>query len=185
MAAETILVTRPLGQGETLCQALQRAGFRACQLPLLQLEALPELSAAARRSVQGLAQYRRVIVVSGNAVHHGMPWIERYWPRLPPGPAWYAVGEATARALRAHGIQARTPGIDMTSEGLLALPELQAVSGERLLIIKGEGGRGALRADSVKPESKPRCSKPQRASAAVCSAIGAPSLPNTASLAVS
>lgn len=147
MAAETILVTRPLGQGETLCQALQRAGFRACQLPLLQLEALPELSAAARRSVQGLAQYRRVIVVSGNAVHHGMPWIERYWPRLPPGPAWYAVGEATARALRAHGIQARTPGIDMTSEGLLALPELQAISGERLLIIKGEGGRGALRAE--------------------------------------
>ncbi len=31
------------------------------------------------------------------------------------------------------------------SEGLLALPQLQEISGQRVLIIKGEGGRGAVR----------------------------------------
>ena len=35
----------------------------------------------------------------------------------------------------------------MTSEGLLALPSLQQVAGQRVLIIKGEGGRGALAAE--------------------------------------
>jgi uroporphyrinogen-III synthase len=35
----------------------------------------------------------------------------------------------------------------MSTAGLLALPGLQAVEGERLLIVKGEGGREALQSE--------------------------------------
>lgn len=145
MAAEAVLVTRPEGQAGALRAALEARGFRAYHLPLLQLEGLPELPALERARVLALAEYQHVIVVSGNAAQYGMAWVEEYWPQLPQGPSWYAVGEATARALLAHGIRALTPGTDMSSEGLLALPQLQAVSGQRVLIIKGEGGRGAMR----------------------------------------
>lgn len=140
-----VLVTRPQGQSAALCAALQAAGFRVHSLPLLQLEALPELPPAERDRLLALDQYRHVILVSANAVRYGMAWIGNYWPQLPLGPSWYAVGEATARSLRAHGVEALTPGTDMSSEGLLAMPRLQAVSGERVLIIKGRGGRHAMR----------------------------------------
>lgn len=145
MAAEAVLVTRPDGQEGALCAALEARGFRPYHLPLLALESLPELPAAERAKVLALDEYQHVIVVSGNAAHFGMERIDEVWPQLPLGPGWYAVGEATARALAGHGIRALTPGIDMTSEGLLALPQLQAVGGQRVLIIKGEGGRGAMR----------------------------------------
>lgn len=145
MAAEAVLVTRPRGQAESLCAALKARGFRAYHLPLLQLEPLPALSRAARDKVLALDEYQHVIVVSGNAAQYGMARIDEFWPQLPQGPSWYAVGEATARTLLAHGIRALTPGSDMSSEGLLALPQLQAVSGQRVLIIKGEGGRGTMR----------------------------------------
>ncbi|MCB1848695.1 MAG: uroporphyrinogen-III synthase, partial [Halieaceae bacterium] len=145
MAAEAVLVTRPEGQEGTLCAALEARGFRPYHLPLLALESLPELPAAERAKVLALDEYQHVIVVSGNAARYGMERIDEVWPQLPLGPGWYAVGEATARALAGRGIRALTPGADMTSEGLLALPQLQAVGGQRVLIIKGEGGRGAMR----------------------------------------
>jgi len=145
MAAEAVLVTRPEGQEGALLSALETRGFRAHHLPLLALESLPELPAAERAKVLALDEYQHVIVVSGNAARYGLEQIDGVWPQLPLGPDWYAVGEATARALAAHGIRALTPGADMSSEGLLALPQLQGVSGQRVLIIKGEGGRGALR----------------------------------------
>ena len=147
MASAAVLVTRPAGQGAELCAAIERAGFTAHHLPLLQLEPLPELAPAQRRWLGELDQYRHVIFVSGNAVRRGMAWIESYWPQRPQRLNWYAVGDATAAQLSAYGISARTPGAAMTSEGLLALPSLQQVDGQRVLIIKGEGGRGALAAE--------------------------------------
>ena len=140
-----MLVTRPAGQGDALCRALAEAGFVAHSQPLLELSALPSLPPGERRHLLGLDRYRHIVFVSGNAVRFGMALIEELWPRLPEGINWYAVGEATAGLLRAHGVEVFTPGDDMTSEGLLALPRLQRVAGDRVLIVKGQGGRSTLR----------------------------------------
>jgi uroporphyrinogen-III synthase len=142
-ASAGVLVTRPAGQGDELCDAVQRAGFPAYKLPLLRLLPLPELAPPQRRLLLELDHFRHIIFVSGNAVKHGMAWIGPCWPRLPANLIWYAVGAATARLLVPFGIMAHTPGT-MTSEGLLDLPQLQQVSGQRVLIVKGEGGRTAL-----------------------------------------
>lgn len=139
-----VLVTRPAGQGDELCAALEGAGFSVHSLPLLQLLPLAELDPVQRRRVLDLDHFNHIIFVSGNAVRLGMAWIESCWPQLPLGLHWYAVGEATARELSAHGVRVLTPGSEMTSEGLLALPQLQAVAGQRVLIVKGEGGRATL-----------------------------------------
>ncbi|MEQ9465199.1 MAG: uroporphyrinogen-III synthase [Haliea sp.] len=144
MAARGVLVTRPAGQGDALCEGVARRGLGAHQLPLLVLEPLPLLPAVERARVLALDEFQHIIFISGNAVRFGMEVIENFWPQLPLGLDWYAVGEGTARALAAFGVAAQTPGADMTSEGLLALPGLRNCSGERVLLVKGEGGREAL-----------------------------------------
>ena len=139
-----VLVTRPSGQARGLCEALQRAGHAAFHCPMLELEPLEELPAGARQRILDLDLYGQVIFISGNAVRFGMELIADYWPQLPVGITWYAVGHSTARLLADYGLNPETPRTEMSSEGLLALPGLQAVAGQRLLIVKGEGGRETL-----------------------------------------
>ena len=143
----SVLVTRPAGQGDNLCRGLTERGFRAFQQPLLEVCPLPALAPAERQYVVHLDQFQHVVFISGNAVRFGMEEIEALWPQLPVGVNWYAIGSGTASQLGEHGVVAHTPTAQMTSEGLLELPTLQQVAGDKVLIVKGEGGRGTLRAE--------------------------------------
>jgi len=146
----SVLVTRPVGQADALCTAVEAAGYTAHSQPLLELRALAELPPTQRQLLLDLDRYQHVIFISGNAVHFGMACIEDYWPQVPVGLAWYAIGDATAALLQGFGIKAVTPGNSMTSEGLLALPQLHTVVDQRILIIKGEGGRATLREELLR-----------------------------------
>lgn len=145
MASRGVLVTRPQGQADPLCAALEQRGLRAYHQPLIELEPLPELDPAARQCVLDLDLYQHVIFISRNAVRFALPWLEDYWPQWPVGVSWYAVGSATARSLADHGVDALLPEDEMNSEGLLRLPGLRELSGQRALIVKGQGGRELLR----------------------------------------
>lgn len=140
-----VLVTRPAGQAADLSAAVAATGYPVHCLPLLELHGLPELPPLQRALVLELDRYQHIIFISGNAVRFGMSVIEDYWPQLPVGLSWYAIGESTARMLREYGVEAITPGASMTSEGLLAVPQLQDMAAQRVLIVKGEGGRATLR----------------------------------------
>ena len=146
-AKPAVLVTRPAGQAEPLCALLEAKGYRPVRFPLLEIRELEKLPFAARRALARLEQFHALIFVSANAARHGMRWIEAQWPRLPAGLEWFAVGEGSAAALAERGIRARHPPVDMSSEGLLAMPELARMKGWRVLIVKGRGGRDALRAE--------------------------------------
>ncbi|MEM1154539.1 MAG: uroporphyrinogen-III synthase [Pseudomonadota bacterium] len=140
----SVLVTRPDGQEGSLFSAVAAMGHRVHHFALLRIEPLLQLTPAAKASVQDLERYRHVIFISSNAVRFGMDWIESYWPQLPGDLNWYAVGKSTARDLESYGIKAETPSSDMSSEGLLALPQLAEIHGQRVLIVKGVGGRQTL-----------------------------------------
>lgn len=142
---ESVLVTRPAGQASALCDLLREAGYEPHHQPMIELEANPEPGPEQRGILLDLDRYQHVIFISGNAVRFGMDNIEDYWPQIPVGIEWYAVGAATARRLADYGVRASAPRGEMTSEGLLALPALAAVDGDRVLIVKGEGGRSTLR----------------------------------------
>lgn len=136
-----VLVTRPSHQSEALCRLIEQAGGIPVRLPALVIAA-PEDPALARRQLQQLANCEMGIFVSRNAVDKTMELVQQ---ALPPAVNWLAIGQATAAALKEHGYPvALMPDRDFSSEGLLALPELQNVAGKRIAIIRGTGGRELL-----------------------------------------
>jgi uroporphyrinogen-III synthase len=142
-APDTVVVTRPRGQETGMMRAVEDAGFRAMHLPALRIEPLA-LEAQARNRLMDLDQYRAVIFASANAVRLGLEALEHYWPQWPTGVDWIGVGEATARALRAEGLPARVPDQGFNSEAVLALPGLQELTECKVLLLRGEGGRGLM-----------------------------------------
>lgn len=149
-----VLITRPRGRGETLAAAIRDAGGVVTEVPLLAVEPLdPQRDAAVCEAadirLQQLDRYDAVIVISINAVMMGLERASRFWPKWPAGPRWYAIGAATAEALRQWDIDAVQPGAGMYSEALLAQPELQDMEGAQVLVIRGVGGRETL-ADTLR-----------------------------------
>ncbi len=140
-----VLVTRPAGQADRLCEALSRDGYQVSHQPLLELTPLEALPLGERQHIVDLDLYQHVVFISANAVRFGMERIDDFWPQLPAGLSWYAIGATTASLLRERGISPVTPAREMTSEGLLSSPELQSVTDQKVLIVKGVGGRETLR----------------------------------------
>ncbi|MDX9875077.1 MAG: uroporphyrinogen-III synthase [Spongiibacteraceae bacterium] len=147
LAGELVLITRPVGRADELQAALEAEGARVIHIPLLSIEPLaPDepASAVLRRQLLELDRYDRVIAVSVNAVEQGMEAITGLWPQLPVGIRWYGIGAATAAAFARWDVAATSPGGAMTTEELLALPDFADLNGERVLILRADGGREAM-----------------------------------------
>lgn len=138
-----VLVTRPVGQAEGLCGMITAAGGVAVRFPVLEIEPLPVDAVLAER-FDRLERFDLAIFISANAVEYGIAAVrgQRDWPaRLRVA----AVGRATAAALEQRGVAVDLcPRERFDSEGLLALDALQAVSGQRIIIFRGIGGRETL-----------------------------------------
>lgn len=135
-----VIVTRPAAQADGLCRQLEQAGAEAARLPLFTTEPVADIETLAERLRDQLTA-QLWIFTSRNAVEPAaaaLPDVE--WPTL------LAVGEASAQALREAGHGPVITPAETSSEGLLALPELEPerVVGRSLLILAGEGGRDVL-----------------------------------------
>lgn len=138
-----ILTTRPAAQADRLLTPLQAAGYPATNLPLLDIEPL-ELQPWQRQWLLDLDQYHKVVVISPSAARQLLEPLEDYWPQWPVGVDWFTVGAGTRSQLQQVGIDAVCPASGDRSEDLLALEPLQALQGQRILLVKGEGGRPLL-----------------------------------------
>jgi uroporphyrinogen-III synthase len=139
-----LLNTRPANRAAPLTQALRQAGAEVDELPLLVNEPI-EPGPSQRGLLMDLDRYRAVFVVSPTAAALGLECLRDVWPQWPVGVAWIAVGEATARVLEQAGLAPWVPAVE-TSEGVLALPPLAALgAGDRVLVLRGEGGRNLVR----------------------------------------
>jgi uroporphyrinogen-III synthase len=132
------LVVRPAAQANQLVQMLRQLGHAPLCCPLLETRPgcdLPHLG-------DMLQEADLVIAVSMHAVHFAHYFLlqtGQTWPHID----YFAVGQASADAFAEVGIQALCPA-DPRSEGLLALPALQGVSGRRVLILRGNDGRDLI-----------------------------------------
>ena len=147
-----ILVTRPEGQADGLLAAIEAAGYRAYHYPVMAIQELEDAQhqQACKQQILALDEYQQVIFVSTNAVRFGMAWIDQYWPQLPLGIAWYGIGSATVQALQDADVPVDVPvnsvaaDSPMNSEALLQHPQLQQLADQRVLIVRGVGGRDYL-----------------------------------------
>ena len=135
-----VIITRPARQAAGITRQLAALGATPIVFPAIVI--LPPADRASLDAAHAaLDQYDIAIFVSANAVEYGVP-APNAWPArlraLAPGPG-------TAAALAATGIaDATIPATTFDSDGLLALPELHDVAGKRIVIFRGEGGRGEL-----------------------------------------
>lgn len=143
LAGLNIVVTRPREQAAQLATDIEKLGGRCVQFPLLEITPLadnqPLLEAASR-----LREYQLLIFISPNAVRYGMQAIQHVGG-LPDTLQIATVGLGSARALQEFGVKnIISPQQRFDSESLLAMPELQQVSGKKILIFRGDQGRELL-----------------------------------------
>ncbi len=138
LAGTTIVITRPAGTGAPLVRGVRALRGTPLLLPGSSLRA-PVNEDAARGALRDALAGDVAIFVSPAAVR----WARRLASLR--GPAHVlAPGAGTLRALRRAGVtHARAPARE-DSEGILSLPALQRVRGQRIGIVGAAGGRGLL-----------------------------------------
>ena len=138
-----LLVTRPAAQATPLCSLLEAAGYEAIRLPAIEILDPPNLYQLEALSDE-LDNYDLAVFVSVNAVQKAVEFIldRRDWPEHT---AIATVGAHSAEALLPYGLSSDfVPAHQFNSEALLALDELQDMSGQRVVIFRGNGGREYL-----------------------------------------
>ena len=141
LAGLNVLITRPAAQASTFAEAVQKAHGRPVCFPTLEILG-PADKTAVQHALAPLQTVDLLIFTSANAVQYAFPLLPEHIPlNLPIA----AIGNATATALTEVGLPPTITPDNPQTEGLLALPDLQAVQGLRILIVRGEGGRETLK----------------------------------------
>lgn len=139
-----MLVTRPAEQADGLCRLIEEAGGEAIACPLLEIAPSARL-AEARKKFAALDETDWLVFVSVNAVRYAQTMGDDGIMRISARPRIAAIGRATAKALDEAGFRAAAvapPPFD--SEAALTLDEFRDVAGQRILLVRGEGGRELL-----------------------------------------
>lgn len=145
LAGCRVLVTRPAHQAGPLSEAIEARGGEAIRFPTIEIGP-PTEGSGWEQVASELAGFDWLIFASANAVtgFEGHCRVAgRGWPT---GPRYAAIGRKTAAVLHERaGVDARVPP-DFRSESFLDLPEMaaEAVQGQRILLVSGEGGRRLL-----------------------------------------
>ncbi len=146
LAGVTVAITRPADQAQALSAGVQAAGGQVMLYSLIEIVGLDDLSGYRQQLQQGPFDW--VIFISSNAVAHGLPALQQQG--IADQCRVAAIGPVTATQLKQQGIaEVLTPALRFDSESLLALPEFQTMHGQRVLIVRGVGGREVL-ADTLR-----------------------------------
>lgn len=145
LAGLAVAVTRPARQNDALVQQLRAAGADVVAVPLLAIEPLQEPAQRQKIDAQlrQLPDCQMAIFISQNAAEQLLQALAERQLSWPTTVRTFAIGSATAAFLAGHGIVAASPQ-RMDSEGLLAMPALQDITGLHCLIFRGTSGRETL-----------------------------------------
>jgi uroporphyrinogen-III synthase len=120
-----------LPQGQVLAEQLLHAGFEPILFPTIAIS--PVESAAEKNPSAEI-----VIFISPSAVVYGGPFFQETSAVI------IAVGSGTKAELENLGFENILIPEKFSSEGLLAMPELQNIESKKVTVVKGEGGRELL-----------------------------------------
>ncbi|MDB5839883.1 MAG: uroporphyrinogen synthase [Herminiimonas sp.] len=151
MRLNPVVITRPAAQAEALAARVRALGREAVVFPLLEIHPLPD-QRPLQAALAGLADYSLVAFVSPNAIDAAFA----ARPQWPAHPTLAVVGEGSRAALARHGMTETNATIisprdaqRTDSQTLLAVLDVAALRGKRVLIVRGETGRELL-ADALR-----------------------------------
>lgn len=134
-----VLVTRPAPQAGRLLELIRRGGGEPVLFPTLEIAPVAPEAAV----LEELADCDTLVFVSANAVEHGRALFSS---QDLVGKRLAAIGPATRRALEKAGYHdIEQPGEQSSTEALLQLPAFRDVAGRQIGIVRGRGGREALK----------------------------------------
>ena len=139
-----ILVTRPAHQAENLSRLIEACGGEAIRFPTLAIAALDTVGAI-QNTLAHLDKYQWLVFISANAVTMHSYYSDGVKIAQFKSVRIAAIGKATAQALTLAGLP-----VDLVAESgynteaLLGMPEMQQISGQHYLIVRGKGGREEL-----------------------------------------
>ena len=129
---------------DSLEAALTGGGAQVHQLPVQIIEPVPDDDVAIKAQIGAIDSYQKAIFVSRYAAYFALHWLDNCQLSQRPANQCFAIGPTTAALLREKQIQVTLPGSVWSSEGLLALPEMNNVAGQNIIIFRGLGGRPHL-----------------------------------------
>jgi uroporphyrinogen-III synthase len=136
-------VTRPAAQAEPFCAMLAAAGAKVSRFPVIEIQG-PNDPGRLGAVLDALGDFDIAVFVSANAVQRVLPaaLARGAWPaQLRVA----AIGARTALELQDHGRAADVvPGSRFDSESLLQQPALRDLTGRKVVIFRGDGGREHL-----------------------------------------
>jgi len=131
-----LLVTRPEGQADILIAGAEVIGFDVVHVPCLEIQAT---DVELQRS--DIESYDAIVFTSVNAVTHAHSKLPLPWN----GVGVFAIGEVTAKELSQLGQSiVAHPLAPYNSESFIDLLNNQNAMPDRLLVVKGVGGRGLI-----------------------------------------
>ncbi len=137
-----IIVTRPITTASPLLHRLAALGLHPLPFPALEIVDNPKIKAYFQTFTH--SYFDIVLFISPTAVHSAMKLCALntlLWPTT----QFIAQGPGTAKTLMHYGFTSIiVPENNYSTEGLLALPILNQVKGQKIAIFKGAGGRDAL-----------------------------------------
>ncbi|WP_394228906.1 uroporphyrinogen-III C-methyltransferase [Pseudoalteromonas spongiae] len=131
-----ILLTRPEEKSQQLAERLSNMAIKSTIQPLLALEAI----AVSEQQLAMLESADIVLFVSQDAAR----FLHALKPKLAKHSHCLAVGKSTAETVTELLNKPCASPLVETSEGLLAMPELNNVASKQIVLVKGKGGRNKL-----------------------------------------
>ena len=131
-----ILLTRPEEKSQQLAERLSNMAIKSTIQPLLALEAI----AVSEQQLAMLESADIVLFVSQDAAR----FLHALKPELAKHSHCLAVGKSTAETVTELFNKPCSSPLVETSEGLLAMPELNNVASKQIVLVKGKGGRNKL-----------------------------------------
>ena len=147
-----ILVLKSRRVEDDLLEYLRDSSAILTYFPIIETES-NFCSKAVTSAFNNLDKYKLAIFVSPNAVKFTFEYLDNMKLTLPLEVSYFAVGKVSAKLLCERVDNVIYPQTNFSSEGLLELPQLKKVSGDRILIFRGGQGSEILR-DSLLLKAK-------------------------------
>ncbi len=145
LVGRRIVITRRREQASGLREALRKRGAHVVELPTIALVA-PRSWQPVDDAIERLESYNWVVFTSTNGVESFLARLNKHRKGVgtlrKAGLA--AIGPATARALRAHGLRADVVPEEFRAEGLLTALKGERWRGKRVLLARAAAAREVL-----------------------------------------